>query len=166
VPFAAGVLAMLAALMLYNRLYPEPLPLTQEQVNNTVAQAMASATPPPSTAALVYQAILPSFVLIQTDRADAEGEDTHGLGSGVVIDASGNILTSLHVVAEAGQITVTFADGFSTGLVATVEPEQDRAVLTPQALPDLLIPACGATQARSRWAIGVCMATRSGCTHR
>jgi S1-C subfamily serine protease len=141
-PFAAGVLAMLLALMVYARLFPEPLPLTQAQVNDTVAQAMASATAPPSNASLVYQAILPSFVLIQTDQAAIDGESLHGLGSGVVIDAGGSILTSLHVVADARTITVTFADGFSTeAIVANADPEQDIAVLAPQFLPDLLVPA-------------------------
>ena len=43
-PFAAGMLAVLAGLLAYNRLVPAPLPLTQAQVSDTVAQAMASAT--------------------------------------------------------------------------------------------------------------------------
>jgi S1-C subfamily serine protease len=141
-PFAAGVLAMLLALMAYNRLYPPPLPLTQGQVSDTVAAAMASATAPPSNASRVFQAILPSFVLIQTDQADADGAELQGLGSGVVIDASGNILTSLHVVADASQITVTFADGFSTdAILSNADPEKDIAVITPRFLPDLLVPA-------------------------
>ncbi len=144
VPFAAGMLAVLAGLLVYNRLYPAPLPLTEEQVSDTVAAAMASATAPPARSAQVFQAILPSFVLIQTDRAElsADGEAMTGLGSGVVIDDSGSILTSLHVVAGASQITVTFADGFSSEAdVAAVEPDKDIAVLTPRFLPDLLIPA-------------------------
>jgi S1-C subfamily serine protease len=37
---------------------------------------------------------------------------------------------------------VTFADGFSTeAIVANADPEQDIAVLAPQFLPDLLVPA-------------------------
>ncbi len=136
------MLAVLAALLVYNRFFPEPLPLTQEQVSDTVAQAMASATAPPATASLVYQAILPSFVLIQTDRADADGETRQGLGSGVVIDDTGRILTSLHVVAQAAVISVTFADGFSTvARIVAAQPEKDIAVLAPAELPDLLVPA-------------------------
>ena len=142
VPFAAGMLAVLAALLVYNRLNPEPLPLTEEQVNDSVAAAMASATAPPATASLVFQAILPSFVLIQTDQSVGDGDSSHGLGSGVVVDDNGSILTSLHVVADASQIIVTFADGFSTEAgIISVDPEKDIAVLSPFALPDLLIPA-------------------------
>ena len=65
-PFASGVLAVLVALLLYNLLIPTPHPLTPQDVNNTVAQALASATPPPPYSELVYQVIRPSIVLIQT----------------------------------------------------------------------------------------------------
>jgi S1-C subfamily serine protease len=141
-PFLAGMLAVLSALLLYNRVYPEPLPLTETQVHESVVAAMASATAPPSRASLVFQAILPSFVLIQTDRAGIDGETLGGLGSGVVIDDSGSILTSLHVVDQAARITVTFADGFSSEAVITAaDPTKDIAVLAPAALPDLLVPA-------------------------
>jgi S1-C subfamily serine protease len=141
-PFALGALALLGALLVYNRLFPEPQPLTQEQVSDTVAMAMASATAPPANASLVYQAILPSFVVIETDQAAAGGESMQGLGSGVVIDSSGSILTSLHVVDEARTITITFADGYkSEAEIIAAEPEKDIAVLAPSTLPDLLIPA-------------------------
>ena len=141
VPFALGALALLAALLVYNRLFPEPLPLTQEQVSDTVALVLASATAPPANASLVYQAILPSFVVIETDQS-AGGESLQGLGSGVVIDSNGSILTSLHVVDQARTITVTFADGYSSeAAIVAAEPEKDIAVLAPRALPDLLIPA-------------------------
>ena len=141
-PFVAGMLAVLLALLAYNRLNPPPLPLTEAQVSDTVAAAMASATAPPATGSLVFQTILPSFVLIQTDQSLAAGDSLHGLGSGVVIDDRGSILTSLHVVAGASQVIVTFADGFVTeAVLETAEPEKDIAVLRPLALPDLLIPA-------------------------
>ncbi len=47
VPFASGVLAALVALLLYNALVPAPHQVTTGEVKDTVAQAMASATPPP-----------------------------------------------------------------------------------------------------------------------
>jgi len=99
-PFASGVLAALAALLLYNVLVPGPQPLTTREVNDTVAQALASATPPPAFSARVYQAIWPSLVLIQTQAPGADGKVEDGLGSGVVIDDFGDILTSLHVVTS------------------------------------------------------------------
>ena len=52
-PFVSGMLAALVALFLYTLLVPEPEPLTMDEVNNSVAQAMASATPAPAYSSLV-----------------------------------------------------------------------------------------------------------------
>jgi S1-C subfamily serine protease len=140
--FAFGVLAALGALLLYNVLFPGPQPLTARDVNDTVAQVLASATPPPAYSALVYQVIHPSLVLIQTSAPGEDGEEKNGLGSGVVINDSGDILTSLHVVDQAGDIVLTFADGTqSSGQVIATQPENDIAVLSPSPLPELIVPA-------------------------
>jgi S1-C subfamily serine protease len=142
VPFASGVLAALVALLLYNALVPAPRPLTTREVKDTVAQVMASATPPPAYSEQVYQVIRPSLVLIQTSGKDAHGEDGHGLGSGVVINDSGNILTALHVVTNSTTISVTFADGTELGAqVVTQHPENDTALLQPSGTPPLIVPA-------------------------
>ena len=141
-PFASGVLAALLALWLYNTLFPGPQPLSQQQVNDTVAQALASATPAPAYSELVYQVIRPSLVLIQTESADADSESQHGLGTGVVIDQAGDILTALHVVSGASSINVTFADGTtSAATVAASDPENDIAVLVADQPPALIFPA-------------------------
>ena len=136
-PFAAGVLAALAALVLYNILFPGPHVPTQTELNNTIAQTMASATPPPAFSERVYQIIQPSLVLIQTHDTTE-----NGLGSGVIIDDAGDILTSLHVVANATDIEVTFADGTkSAATVTTKQPQDDIAVLSPDKLPAQVVPA-------------------------
>ncbi|MBI3737716.1 MAG: trypsin-like peptidase domain-containing protein [Chloroflexi bacterium] len=141
-PFASGVLAALLAVLLYNVLFPQPHQLTEREVNDKVAQALASATPPPAFSAQVYEIIRPSLVLIETQLAGAENESQHGLGSGVVIDDAGDILTSLHVVADASEIRVTFADGTESGAQIIVkQSEHDIAVLRPDRLPALLVPA-------------------------
>jgi S1-C subfamily serine protease len=141
-PFATGVGAALVALLLYNLLLPGPPPLTARDVNDTVAQMLASATPAPAYSSLVYQVIRPSMVLIQTQGSGSNGSDEQGLGSGVVIDDSGDILTSLHVVANATDIQLTFADGTqASAQVAVQQPENDIAVLHPSKLPDQLVPA-------------------------
>jgi len=138
-PFAGGVAATLIALILYSILFPEPAPLTMAQVDAAMATTQADATPRPAWSALAYQTIQPSFVLIQTAGVEP---DSGGLGSGVVINDSGDILTSLHVVSPSSTITVTFADGTeSLAEIALAQPENDIAVLSAQALPDLLIPA-------------------------
>ncbi len=141
-PFASGVLAALVALLLYNALVPAPQPLTTRQVKDTVAQVMASATPPPAYSERVYQVIRPSLILIQTRTKDANGEDEHGLGSGVVINDNGDILTALHVVTNSTSITVTFADGtHSSAQVIDQHPENDTAMLSASKLPDQIFPA-------------------------
>jgi S1-C subfamily serine protease len=142
VPFASGVVAALAALVLYSVLVPAPPQLTLREVNDTVAQALASATPPPAFSAQVYQAIHPSLVLVQTEAPDEDGEVKNGLGSGVVITDRGDILTSLHVVANASDIQLFFADGTqSSAQVTATQPENDIAVLSASQPPELLIPA-------------------------
>jgi S1-C subfamily serine protease len=141
-PFVSGVLAALLGLLLYSVLYPEPKPLTVGQVNDAVAQALASATPPPAFSARVYQAIQPSLVLIQTEFPDKNGEDENGLGSGVVVSQAGDILTSLHVVESATDIQVIFADGTqSSAQVVATQPENDIAVLMASQPPTLIVPA-------------------------
>ena len=136
-PFASGVLAALAALLLFSVLFPGQHIMTQKEVNNTVAQALASATPRPAFSELVYQVIQPSLILIETHSTDE-----NGLGSGVIIDDAGDILTSLHVVANAGEIQVTFADGTRSGAKITASKEDsDIAVLSPDRPPAQIIPA-------------------------
>ncbi len=141
-PFGMGVLAALLALLLYNALVPAPQPLTTRQVSDIVSQTMASATPPPAFSEHVYQAIQPSLVLIQAQMTDKSGTTDDSLGSGVVIDDSGDILTSLHVVANATVIQVTFADGTtSNAKITTSQAENDIAVLQADQLPEQVVPA-------------------------
>src|SRR5262249_21076556 len=72
----------------------------------------------------------------------ANGEVEQGVGSGVVVDDSGDILTSLHVVAKATEIKLTFADGTeSFALVMTEQPEHDIAVLRASQPPARIVPA-------------------------
>lgn len=141
-PFLGGMAAALAAMWLYGVLLPPPAPLTAQEVNASVATAIAAATAPPAYSARVYQAIQPSLVLIQTQAADTPGEAGQGLGTGVVVSEDGAILTSLHVVEGAAAITLTFADGTrSEAAIIAAQPEDDIAVLQASRLPDLLVPA-------------------------
>lgn len=142
VPFASGVLAALIALLLYNTLFPAQRPLTTTEVKQTVAQVMASATPPPAYSDRVYRVIRPSLILIETSGRDEDGEATHGLGSGVVINDNGDILTALHVVTNTDIITLTYADGYeTTGLIAEQRPESDIAVVQASHPPTQTYPA-------------------------
>jgi S1-C subfamily serine protease len=141
-PFFSGVLAALLALVLYNYFFPGTKPLTQKEVNTAIASAMASATPRPAFSTGVYQIIQPSLVLVQAESSGENGAVQNGLGSGVIVDRAGDILTSLHVVDKATRILVTFADGTqSEARVASAQPEKDIAVLQPQTLPQMFLPA-------------------------
>jgi len=157
-PFAAGIVVALVAIRLYTIIVPGPPPLTTQDIRQGVKDALASQVPGPPQSQIAYQAIQPSLVLIETsgrapstDPGSSAGPAAspgpsagtpHGLGSGVVIDAAGDILTALHVVADATTIKLTFADGTeATAEVATRQPENDIAVLRPSRLPANLVPA-------------------------
>src|SRR5689334_12918332 len=134
-PFASGVLAALLALFLYNFLSPGTKPLTQKEVSTAISSAMASATPRSPFSVQVYQIIQPSLLLIESDRSGESGDSSTSLGSGVIIDRFGDILTSLHVVADAKSIRVTFIDGTqSRARVISSQPEKDIAVLQAETL--------------------------------
>jgi S1-C subfamily serine protease len=141
-PFFSGVLAALLALFLYNFLFPGTRPLSQTDVNAAVSSAMASATPRPAFSVQVFQIVRPSLVWIETQGTDANGDPQNSLGTGVIIDRFGSILTSLHVVDDSPNIQLTFADGtHSRAIVADAQPEKDIAVLQAETLPEVFLPA-------------------------
>ena len=75
-------------------------------------------------------------------NGDPFGPGSSGIGSGVVVNSSGMILTALHVVARAGTIEILFADGTrATGEIVGAEPDNDIAVLQADRLPELFAPA-------------------------
>jgi S1-C subfamily serine protease len=140
--FAAGIVAAFLGLLLYNVLFPGPHVLNQTDVNNTVNSILASATPAPAFSETVYQIIRPSLVLIQAQSPGTDGKTENDLGSGVIIDDAGDIMTSLHVVANSSAIQVTFADGTqATGQIAIQQPQNDIAVLQTNKLPKLVVAA-------------------------
>lgn len=146
--FAAGVAVALAAVLLYTVLVPGPAPLTDRDVKDTIADALASVTPPPAYSEVVYEAVRPSLVLIETKAADSKDD---GLGSGVVVTVAGDILTSLHVVADATAIELTFADGSqSPGEVVVEQPENDIAVVRALQPPADIVPAVLGNPASAR----------------
>jgi S1-C subfamily serine protease len=138
--FGAGVVAALLAILGYTTVVPGPPPLERGDVESAIASALASVTPGPALSEVAYAGIRPSLVLIQAGPAADPATGT--LGSGVVIDDAGDILTSLHVVDGAAAIRVTFADGTtSTAEIVASTPDSDTAVLQAATLPDGLQPA-------------------------
>ena len=129
VPFIGGVTVALIALSLYGALFPPPPPLSTRDVEGAIESALASQTPGPALSRAAYARILPSFVVIQA-KGDPAVADDDELGSGVIIDDRGDILTALHVVAKASEILVSFTDGtVAAARIVAQEPEKDIAVL-------------------------------------
>ena len=140
--FVLGMAAALTGLLVYNLLTPSPHQLTTNDVSTAVNQVLASATPPAPFSEAVYEIIQPSLVLIQSKIPGTDEKTDDNLGTGTIVDASGDILTSLHVVANATSIQVTFADGTtSSASVVTQQQDNDIAVLKADKLPAEIIPA-------------------------
>ncbi len=139
----AWIVSTWLMILMYDVLRASPARITETQVKDYVASAMASATPPPPIASQVYAAVRPSMVFIQTKIiTTTEGKVEGSRGSGVVIDDSGSILTSLHVVDKAIDIQVTFADGTqSAAFILQRDPDSDLALLRPRNPPDGIVPA-------------------------
>lgn len=143
-----------------------PPPLTKADVDKAVAagieKAAQQARQQPADAGVAYQTIVPSLVLITADRGGpgtpsaapsttpsgaasplpSDGQGERGFGTGVVVDAAGEILTALHVVEGASRIRVRFADGTqTTARLAKSDTAKDIAVLVPDQLPQVVVPA-------------------------
>lgn len=106
--------------------------VTQEQTQPlSVSEAAGEGWAP------VYARIAPGLVDVTVQATTtvntplgAQEEHETDLGSGMVIDAGGDILTAAHVVAGAKSITVAFQDGTSRGAkVLGVDDSSDVAVI-------------------------------------
>jgi len=92
----------------------------------------------------LYESVRDSVVRITTGEVDSSpfSLPQEGLGSGIVIDGEGNILTNFHVVRGFEEVTVTFADGSTaTGDVVGTDPGNDVAMVKVSVGSDALSPA-------------------------
>ena len=125
----------------------DPPPLTKGDVDRAVQAGIDKSrvdqrnTPP--DAALAYRRIVPSLVAVKTTQAGSGANGPRSeLGAGVVLNAQGLVLTALHVVAGGGRLEVQFADGSrATARVVRRQPDSDIAVLAPDRLPEVVVPA-------------------------
>jgi len=91
----------------------------------------------------LYEKVRPSVVRITTgETGDNPFSQREGLGSGVVIDEDGHIITNYHVVRGFERVSVTFSDGTVVdGEVVGTDPGNDIALVKVEASSDLLEPA-------------------------
>jgi serine protease DegQ len=93
-------------------------PTTTARTGNT---AGAQAEPAQVDIPTLVRQVEPSVVTVLTDA---------GLGSGIVYKADGTIVTDAHVVANAHQVTIAFADGQQVSAkVRAADPVSDVAVV-------------------------------------
>jgi S1-C subfamily serine protease len=142
---AALVIAIGAAALAMRHDSPPASALDKTAVNKLIDQNVSKAIKDlesaPAHSATVYNTILPSLVVIRSERGGT-GDDSSGLGTGVVINDQGAILTALHVVANATALKVSFADGTeSPASIQSSDPANDTAVLTAQTPPEVIVPA-------------------------
>lgn len=106
-----------------------------------VDEALEKLRREPATSAVVYQQILPSIVSIETHQEGGD-EEEGGLGTGVIVNRNGSILTALHVIDGADRIRLSFVDGTRSGaIVASTDPANDIAMLVPERPPEVIVPA-------------------------
>ena len=139
---AAVVLIAFLSILTYDLTRPASQHLTPDDIAAITKQTLASMPPQPSYAAVAYQIIQPSIVQIRATGPKTSGKIEGSIGTGVIIDDDGKILTSLHIVQDAFEIKVIFADGSESPAQLTMkQPETDLAVLTPSIVPDDVVVA-------------------------
>ena len=108
-----------------------------EIAEDAVAEGLEEAAAEPARSAQVYETIVPSLVVIRAGRSESgaggDGGALEGLGTGVIVNADGAILTARHVVAGASEIEVTFADG--TEAMAAGRRPRSRRTTSPSSRP-------------------------------
>jgi S1-C subfamily serine protease len=107
-------------------------------VDKKVGKALDDLKAEPAAGVGIYAAVRPGLVLIESTT----GPKDKALGTGIIVNAAGQILTALHVVEGAKTIRVGFADGTeTTATVASSDADHDVAVLTAATLPEVIVPA-------------------------
>ena len=171
--FAQAATVCLALLFIVETLRPEWLPRERAASSASGSAIVTHASPlrePPARPVAVgsyseaAQRAMPAVVNINTSKVERgsksplandpllrrflggrpnPGDSQSTLGSGVIVNADGYILTNNHVIEPGGEIEVALADGRkATAKVVGTDPETDLAVIKI-ALPNLPVIAFG-----------------------
>ncbi|MBV9411303.1 MAG: trypsin-like peptidase domain-containing protein [Acidimicrobiia bacterium] len=107
---------------------------------DTTNKAITNLKNEPATGVGIFNSVRPELVVIEAGPAGNSHDSS--LGSGVIINTQGQILTALHVVQGGGDILVTFADGSqSSATVQSSDADHDTAVLNTVKPPGVIVPA-------------------------
>jgi putative serine protease PepD len=118
-----------------NRWYANPAPLAEA----IAPAASAPLLPSTSVAGEVYRQVGGSVVEVAV-----RGTQGGGMGSGVIIDRSGMIVTNNHVVGGARSITVRFANGATAqATLLRTDPANDLALLQAPLPSDVVVAKLG-----------------------
>lgn len=173
-PVLVGLSALVTLLLVgaYDLITPDPQRINDWQFTTAVNKVVDERPRAPSIESIAYATVIRSVVRVDgyedstddpsaqkpenpTAENPAEGkveEDFHeqftAVGTGVIIDEMGTILTNLHVAGAAKNLRVQFWDGSeSEAMLVGARPESDLAIIRPRNLPDELEPATLASSA-------------------
>ena len=126
----------------------EPQPVATNSASAPAADGSSSGQASLSSACLpaaeVYEQLRPAVVEI-TSTVSARspfGPPAEGVGSGIIIDEQGFILTNYHVIADADNLEVRLADGTTVSAqVVGRDPGNDLAVIRANVSDEELTPA-------------------------
>jgi S1-C subfamily serine protease len=137
----AGALLGAALILLYLQLNPPGGRYSDTDIRRLADEQILEITPSPPLEPEIYALMRPSVVLI-TAEGPNQPRGSQSIGSGVVVDLNGSILTAHHVIAGSTTITVHFFDGSSaTGIVAREQQERDLAIIQVRSVPNGVEPA-------------------------
>lgn len=170
-PSIVAAVAVLVLIGGWQLLHPNPRVLSQWDIDNAVKYTLSHTDPPPADTTIAAATVGPSVVRVEgylsaehaAEEAKAEQKEAKknksdkpvplrtpdgrqdmpfSTGSGVVIDAKGDILTNLHVIRTTDRWVITFWDGSkSDAEFVNSQPENDLAVIRAKVAPDDLKPA-------------------------
>src|SRR5215471_11131101 len=90
---------------------PNPSPGTGSGSGTAPAPSPTASTAPSGSGALAGMQAELRQLIAQVQPSVVQIDTSNGLGSGIVIDAQGNIVTNAHVVGSATSFTITASDG-------------------------------------------------------
>jgi putative serine protease PepD len=135
----AALLGGVAGAVVYSSVDEDtPAAITTTAPGRTVVQAESYAD--------LYERVAPSVVEVETGSGASSDDPFRvprqgGTGTGWVYDSEGHVVTNQHVVGDAREVTVRFADGREVDAeVVATDPSSDVALLRLESTNDLPAP--------------------------